>query len=1471
MRSTVLALMISSLIAPAQAGIEYSRDGGATWAEIEQTSTSGFERIAASGAECEDSVVAQTAESSSLSIQKRVPYANPGSNSVQQSFFRFYNPNSVTTQFEVYGIDDDGVANKSGPVSFSLGPEEGLHFTSQDLENGSVSKGLTGSFCDGSGKWQLIVRSDNSIGVMSLMRAPGGFLTSMNETVPSTGNDHFVYFVKDPAEKTQQSFVRILNLTTQSGTVTVTGYDDAGNEGGTMTFTLAANDAQQLNSADIEAGNTGKGLTGALGEGDGNWRLVVSSDLEMDVMSIIRLPGGYLSNMSAIAPGEGNTRELTLVEPADESSRESSLRVMNTSGNVATVTISATDDDGAPAPGGDVTLTLSPNQSQQLSIADLESGNASEGISGMLGDGNGRWRMTVTSTDTLEVMSFVETTDNLLANISRAVPSSGNVHEVPVFNPGSNIERRSSVRVTNETNNQAAITITGYDDAGNSEATPVTFNLPGQQAIDITAQELEAGDAERFAGAFGDGTGKWRLTITATESVSVQGTLGNTAGFITNLSRATEGETIEEVQNSFTFYEENISSTVQQKCIICHVANGVAGLTSLIYVPSSESGFLETNYAVLESYVSGSENGGQLLLDKARGIAHGGGVQMSSGDAEFENLTTFVDLLGSEASVAVTGPYWDGVSVATPEQTARRASMLLRGTPPTTSEMATVAAGGESALRSTIRGMMEGDGFHEFLTRGANDRLLTDAFISNLFFDGVDTQGGNFPRAANRKYNEAVAAGGDQNLDWNDWQVKWYWGMARAPVELIAYVVKEDRSYQEVVTADYTMVNYVTNDLLNAGSSFSTTDPSQFKPGTNRGQIVNDDQYVSEFRQGFGNRIDSHSGYIDYPQAGVLNTHAFLNRYPTTETNRNRARARWTYYHFLGVDIEKSAERTTDPVALADTNNPTMNNPACTVCHQIMDPLAGAYQNYGNNGLYRDSWGGMDSLPDTYKHPEWFDENAEPSEYQEGDTWFRDMRTPGFDGELVPSSETSLQWLAEQIADDPRFATASVSFWWPALMGTEVLEAPSTSTDVNFAQRLAAFEEQNAFIDELGASFAAGINGGEPFNAKDMLTEMIMSPWFRAAEVESTEVRERLVAELGTRRILTPEELEKKTESLIGFAWGDNGEVTDWAFDRRWTQLGDRFNIYYGGIDSNGITERSTGLTSLMVNVAERQAMSVACPAVMIDFAQPDAERLMFSGIESNVTPATEVSSNFAVTSDAFGSRETFQLGNQFGPGEKYVTIRFLNDWYDEAVGDRNLQLYDLTITGPDGTLVDLSFSQIDSFNGATYECGAPYSQGFNQWSSCDVTIPFSVATSGQYTVAVTAWGEQAGPDDIEMSVTVSAANPSSGTSAGAIAIKEKLVFLHEYFLGEELSTDDEEIDATFNLVVDTWEARKAFIAENGDWAWSWPDENCNFPNGQYWEGEDAVGNNGNDPSAMKNTWASVLIYLMSDFEYLHE
>ncbi len=174
---------------------------------------------------------------------------------------------------------------------------------------------------------------------------------------------------------------------------------------------------------------------------------------------------------------------------------------------------------------------------------------------------------------------------------------------------------------------------------------------------------------------------------------------------------------------------------------------------------------------------------------------------------------------------------------------------------------------------------MEGDGFHESLICGANDRILTDKLTGG--FMAADTNNRFSPLATARRYETNVAAGGEGEPQDDTWVRHWEMSMGRAPVELIAYIVEEDRNYQEVVTADYLMVNYITNELLNGGASFDDEDPAVFKPGQNNGQIIHDEEFFSEYT-GFGNIIHSHSPFIDYPQAGVLDTLAFLGRYPST-------------------------------------------------------------------------------------------------------------------------------------------------------------------------------------------------------------------------------------------------------------------------------------------------------------------------------------------------------------------------------------------------------------------------------------------------------------------------------------------------------------------------------------------------------------------------------------------------------------
>ncbi len=479
---------------------------------------------------------------SDLPIESRLYIANPGSNRNQQTFLRIVNNNDTATNVEIYGIDDAGVRSRQGALSFTLAANEAKQMTAQDIEDGNTDKGLDRNLCDGQGKWQLLVRSDNPIVVMGLIRTPDGFLTSLNDVVPKEGSDNVVYFANPASINKQQTFLRILNRSEDTGTVTMTGVDDAGvTSGGKITFTLGPNESKQMTAQDIENGNTGKGLTGNFDDGTGKWRITVTSTLDLKVMSLIRSSDGFLTNLSGMVDDSGTDHVIYFANQAGHATQQTFLRIINVSDDTDMVSISGIDDTGNIAPGGDVMFDLNAGESKQMTAADLEEGNTNKGLMGMLGDGSGRWRLTVSSPLDLRVMSLVLTTDGFLTNLSRTTPRDGGVNDVWIFNPASNTNQRSSLRLVNDSDSQGSVTITGIDDGGNAGDSAVTFNIMANSAMTITSVGLESGNADLgLVGALGDGQGKWRLAIESDVDLQVQSLLETPSGFLTNLSRPVE-------------------------------------------------------------------------------------------------------------------------------------------------------------------------------------------------------------------------------------------------------------------------------------------------------------------------------------------------------------------------------------------------------------------------------------------------------------------------------------------------------------------------------------------------------------------------------------------------------------------------------------------------------------------------------------------------------------------------------------------------------------------------------------------------------------------------------------------------------------------------------------------------------------------------------------------------------------------
>ena len=215
----------------------------------------------------------------------------------------------------------------------------------------------------------------------------------------------------------RESFVRVVNRSAEEGEVSIVAIDDAGTEHGPLALRIGKRAAVQFNSRDLEAGNPDKGLSGEVGEGEGDWRLELASELDLEVLSYVRTPGGALSSLHDVVPEEEGVHRVVFFNPASNRGRLSGLRLINPSEEAAAVRISGLDAAGE-AGESVVELTLPGRASRSLRAQALESGE-DEWLSGTLGDGAGKWRLRVTADQPIRVMSLLASGPHL-TNVSTA-------------------------------------------------------------------------------------------------------------------------------------------------------------------------------------------------------------------------------------------------------------------------------------------------------------------------------------------------------------------------------------------------------------------------------------------------------------------------------------------------------------------------------------------------------------------------------------------------------------------------------------------------------------------------------------------------------------------------------------------------------------------------------------------------------------------------------------------------------------------------------------------------------------------------------------------------------------------------------------------------------------------------------------------------------------------------------------------
>lgn len=149
---------------------------------------------------------------------------------------------------------------------------------------------------------------------------------------------------------------------------------------------------------------------------------MLRSELNFQATSFALWDDGFVTGAQALArvtvsDGQLSGYHVPIFNRASNQTQRSTLRLVNTSDRLRHVTVRGFDDRGAPAPGGEVRVSLEAGESRTITAGQLEAGATN--LVGSLGTGNGRWRLLVSAEPDVLAMSLLRSRAGHSANVSR--------------------------------------------------------------------------------------------------------------------------------------------------------------------------------------------------------------------------------------------------------------------------------------------------------------------------------------------------------------------------------------------------------------------------------------------------------------------------------------------------------------------------------------------------------------------------------------------------------------------------------------------------------------------------------------------------------------------------------------------------------------------------------------------------------------------------------------------------------------------------------------------------------------------------------------------------------------------------------------------------------------------------------------------------------------------------------------------
>ncbi len=636
------------------------------------------------------------------------------------------------------------------------------------------------------------------------------------------------------------------------------------------------------------------------------------------------------------------------------------------------------------------------------------------------------------------------------------------------------------------------------------------------------------------------------------------------------------------------YYKSEISPYIQN-CKVCHTDEGVAKNTRLVFGDN-----LKINQKTLIDYMLAHQNN---IIQKNSGVLeHKGGDTFDQSVIDkftnFKSFSTNIPLCKLSQNRSLSPLYIDDLVLMDYKEALDKLVQRVYDRSATEDELASVST--KSDLESYMDTMMKDEKFYDWLMHEFNDIFQVDQFLG--------TAGVTYFPTSNAKWFMKYNKTDKQKYNYLMHGINY--GHVRQILELISHVVKEKRDFGEILTADYIMVNPFTAVSWDLNNS-EHYDQSKW------GSFMYDqgDDYKKyswyDFKEAkiaiYGvekkkaREFSVHDNNLThYPHAGILSDLMFLWKYQTTVTNRNRHRTSKIAKFFLDLDIEKIAIRSAGDVGVGNTyTNPTTQNPNCTVCHYVMDPIAGAYHNFNHvygSLFYRPRPGG------------WFDINE------------KDMFSIGYSIiDVMPDKyrNNSLQYLAKKITSDERFDRTMVKHFYKALTSKELLSFPKGS-NLNYNELLQAYNLQEQIVNQIIKRWK---DSGR--NAQELIKDIVTSELFRTKDISTDVHTLELDRVTASAKLITSERIYNKLENKFKtFSHFSN-------FNSQWHELQTTYKLLYGSIDNNLQSERDYEMNGIKAGIQKRVAFDVGCETTTFDFYSKLSPHVISKYVDENTTPTS--------------------------------------------------------------------------------------------------------------------------------------------------------------------------------------------------------------------------------------------------------